>query len=179
MSPFLRSLLVIALFGWTLACGPSGEGTRSAAPAVEPTPPEILEPRAHVTPGGTGAVYFSIRNPGGEADRLTSIETAAARAAEMHETVEEDGVVRMVPHPEGFEIPAGSTVALEPGGKHVMLIEPRLEEGAATIPLTLHFERAGTLEVEAPLKEMGAMDHEGMDHEGMDHEGMDHEGMDP
>lgn len=165
MVPSRRFLIALALVGWTLACGPQGGGGPDAASpaAAPPARPEILEPRAQVLPSGTGVVYFSIRNPGAEADRLTSVETAAARAAEPHETVEKDGVVRMVPHPQGFEIPGRSTVALEPGGKHVMLIEPHTEEGAKSILLTLHFERAGAIDVEAPLMTMAGMGHDGMD----------------
>ena len=74
-------------------------------------------------------------------------------AVELHESINDNGVMKMEPHPEGFEIPAGGTLELKPGGKHVMLlglVKP-LAVGD-TIELTLNFEgqrpdngeRAGT-----------------------------------
>ena len=129
---------------------------------------EVQQARATLMPE-TGAVYFKVINPGPEADRLLRVETAAARAAETHESIEENGVVRMLARPEGFEVPAQGELVLEPGGRHVMLIAPQAAKAAGTIALTLHFERAGAIEVQAELS--APMDHEHMDH---DHEHMDH-----
>jgi len=157
-----RSLFLLTLL--LAACGqPAAEppGPAPAAPALE-----ILEPRAQILPGGMGAVYFSVRDTGGGGDRLTAVETAAARVAEIHESMADDGVMRMVPRPDGFEVPAGGTLELAPGGKHVMLVDARVPEGADTIRLTLRFARAGAMEVDAPIVTMGAADHpmDGMEH---------------
>lgn len=153
----------------------AGCGHRAADPAGDPGAGlEIREPRASLQQDA-GAVYLTVVNPGPESDRLLRVETAAARLAETHESVVDDGgVVRMVARPEGFEVPAGGSLALEPGGKHVMLIEPRAAApDAAGIALTLHFERAGAIEVQAALDSptSPAMDHSGHD---MDHSGHDH-----
>jgi len=141
---------------------------------------EVREARVSLMPG-TGAVYLTVVNRGAGSDRLLRVETGAARAAETHESVEEGGVVRMVARPEGFEVPAGGKLELSPGGKHVMLIDPKEPQPAAgTIPVTLHFEHAGAIEVQAAVAAMEGMDHAGhdMDHGGhsMDHDGheMDH-----
>lgn len=137
---------------------------------------EIREPKASLQ-HETGAVYLTVVNRGGTSDRLLRVETGAARAAETHESVEENGVVRMVARPEGFEVPAGGKLELAPGGKHVMLIEPReLQPAAGTIPLTLYFELAGAIEVQAAVTALEGMDHSGhaMDHSTMDHSSMDH-----
>ncbi len=142
-----RLFVLWTALAWT-ACGVSA-----------PEPPAVREAKAHVMPGGMGAVYFAIDNPGTESDRLMAAATASARAAEIHETVDENGVMRMVPHPGGVEIPAGGSVAFEPGGLHVMLIEAALPDGADTLRLTLEFERAGTIEVEAKVMPMGTMEH--------------------
>lgn len=162
--------------------GPAADSQATAAvPAATEVPEvtelEVREPRASLMPG-MGAVYLTVVNPGRASDRLLRVETGAARAAETHESVEEDGVVRMVARPDGFEVPAGGTLALEPGGKHIMLIEPRAPEPpAAAIRLTLHFERAGAIEVEAALAAMGGADHTG---HGADETGHDagHDGHD-
>jgi copper(I)-binding protein len=113
-----------------------------------------------------GAVYFTVVNPGSRSDRLLRVETGAAERAETHETVEENGVMRMVARPEGFEVPAGGTLELQPGGKHVMLVGPRApaegDSGSGGIGLTLHFEHAGAIEVQAaltPIEGMGGAGH--------------------
>lgn len=138
--------------------------TADAAPALE-----VLEPRVQLMPG-MGAVYLRIVNSGDAADRLVAVETPIADVAETHESVEEDGVMRMVAHPQGFEIPAGGSVDLAPGGKHVMLIDPRsLAEGEETVPLTLRFESSEAIEVAAPVSTLGTMMADAEAHHGMEH----------
>ncbi|HEV2846142.1 MAG TPA: copper chaperone PCu(A)C [Thermoanaerobaculia bacterium] len=118
---------------------------------------EVRQPRATLLTPDMGVAYLTVVNPGPAGDRLLRVETGAARLAETHETVEENGVMRMLPRPEGFEVPAGGTLELQPGGKHIMLVEPRAPEGASRIGLTLHFERAGAIQVEAALSPVGEM----------------------
>lgn len=114
----------------------------------------VGEPRAHLMPAtGQGAVYLEIRNGTGRDDRLLRIETEVAKVAEIHETFEDGGVIRMRAFPEGLEIPAGGTVVFEPGGKHVMLISP--EPDADGVPLTLVFEHAGRVSIRAPRVDLG------------------------
>lgn len=132
--------------------GLAGLAGACATPAKEAL--EIREPRAVLMPS-MGAVYLTVVNPGQESDRLLRVETAAARRAETHESREENGVMRMRPHPEGFAVPAGGTLALEPGGKHIMLVEPR-DAAGEKIALTLHFEKAGAVAVQAPVTAPGA-----------------------
>lgn len=115
---------------------------------------EIRDPRVNLVPGGMGAVYLSVVNPGAGSDRLLAVETAAAAAAEIHETVQEDGLLRMIAHPDGLEIPPRSTVELAPGGKHVMLIAPR-PSPEGKIRLALRFEKAGVVEIDVPVIRMG------------------------
>lgn len=153
---------------------PGGKVVQPVAGAVAAAPPpaqrlEIREPMATVVPG-MAAVYFTVVNPGERADRLLRVETAAASTAEIHESLEQDGVVRMVAHPDGLEIPAGASLALVPGGKHVMLIEPRLPEGeTAALRLTLHFENAGAIEVEAPVHALAGASDEAQEPHHHDH----------
>jgi copper(I)-binding protein len=54
---------------------------------------------------------------------------------------------------DSIELPAGEEVSLEPGGFHIMLLE--LEQPIAegdTIPVTLTFENAGEVEVDAEAR---------------------------
>jgi periplasmic copper chaperone A len=107
--------------------------------------------------GGNGAAYFTIVNPTETADQLLSAQSTIARVTELHETTEENGVMRMIPQPEGFEIPARATVELKPGGKHVMLLELSAPLAVGDeIPLILTFEQAGKIEVTVPVMEMGS-----------------------
>lgn len=161
MESWTRGTLALSLL-LLAACG---------APAGTPDKIEVQLARATLMPEG-GAVYFKVVNPGPEADRLLRVETSAARAAETHESVVENSVVRMVARPEGFEVPAQGELVLEPGGKHVMLISPQAADAAGKIALTLHFERAGAIEIQAEVST--PMDH-GHEH----HEGHDHGGAEP
>lgn len=106
--------------------------------------------RASIGTGRPGIVYLTIRNDGAD-DVLTGLATPAAAMPMLHETVMEDGVATM-PHVTAVPVPAGATVALEPGGLHAMLMDltAPLEEGT-TIPVTLTFEQAGEVTVEAEV----------------------------
>ena len=78
--------------------------------------------RASPTPvAKTGAVYFTIRNDGAVADKLTAIETDAAQMAMLHENVEKNGVVSMR-HVDALAIAPKETVTLSPKKMHVMLM---------------------------------------------------------
>jgi copper(I)-binding protein len=96
-----------------------------------------------------GAVYMTLMNQGAAADRLMTMTTEAAMSAEIHETLMEDGVAKMRPV-EVFEIPAGGSVELKPGGYHIMLmgLKAPLKKGDM-IMLQLKFEHAGLVDVMA------------------------------
>jgi copper(I)-binding protein len=75
--------------------------------------------------------------------------------------------------PEGFAIPAGGTLQLAPGGKHVMLIGLTAPLAVGdTVALTLTFTHAGEMAIQAPVVEIEATSDsmEGHDMEGHDHE---------
>ncbi|MEZ4734925.1 MAG: copper chaperone PCu(A)C [Caldilineaceae bacterium] len=108
--------------------------------------------RAVPVAGGNGAIYFTLMNSGAEADRLIGVESTVAATADLHESVQENDILRMEPRPDGFEIPAGSRVDLAPGGKHVMLVnlDQPLREGE-TITVTLRFAHAAPISVTVPI----------------------------
>ena len=124
-------------------CGPTESGT--ADPTLE-----IVEPYAPPKPGGTpiGVAYLKIVNHTDQADRLLSVRCAQVDTVETHETVEQNGILRMLHRPNGFKIGAGDRLVLEPGGAHLMLmgLKVALIEGA-TLPMVLTFEEAGEIEV--------------------------------
>lgn len=106
----------------------------------------------------SGAGYFTLTNTGPAAERLLAAESPAAARVELHtHELDAAGVARMVELADGIEIPPGETVALAPGGLHVMFMglteawDP--EEG---VPLTLSFETAGPVEIVLPAGEPAA-----------------------
>jgi copper(I)-binding protein len=115
----------------------------------------ITHPWARPTPPGlkVSAVYFSIKNRGNVADRLVGGSSPVAGRTELHETRMEGGMAMMRPV-ESVTIPAQGTVKAEPGGLHIMLLDLKqpLEVGKK-IPVTLKFERAGEVKVEAVVED--------------------------
>ncbi|MEM9555964.1 MAG: copper chaperone PCu(A)C [Acidobacteriota bacterium] len=115
---------------------------------------ETSAPRADavriVATPGIAALYLELEAEPGT--RLVSIEAPAGRV-ETHATVEEDGVVRMEPRPDGFEVPASGRLSLAPGGAHGMLIEPDLppREVASRVAITLHLLTPDGREIAEPV----------------------------
>lgn len=119
---------------------------------------EIDHPWARATPPGAEAAgaYMTIKNEGAEPDRLIGAAFAGAAVTQIHEMVMDDGVMRMGEVAGGLPIPPGETVRLEPGGYHVMLmgLKAPLVEGGK-VPLTITFEKAGSIEVELAIEAPG------------------------
>jgi copper(I)-binding protein len=98
----------------------------------------------------TVAAYFVISNSGPDADRLESVDSPIAGAAQLHQHISENGLMKMQ-HVDTVEIPARGSVTFAPMAYHVMLLDlkdrTRLIDGQ-TFPLTLHFQKAGDLTVD-------------------------------
>lgn len=174
MSPLRRrsrlaALLAAVVLAIPLLAACSGAGSDGGV--------EVADAWARPSPmvAGAGAAYMTITNDGSEADALLGAASDVATTVEVHETVTmeapaaTDGMGGMeTPAPtdgtggemmgmrpvERVEIPAGGTVKLEPGGYHVMLIGLTQElEVGSTIEITLTFEKAGEVTVEAEVRE--------------------------
>jgi periplasmic copper chaperone A len=114
---------------------------------------------ARATPPGAkaGGGFLTITNTGDEPDRLVSASTPEAAIGEVHEMKVEDGVMTMRPLADGLAIPAHDSVTLAPGGFHLMFINLKapLAEGGK-MPVTLTFEKAGTVETFLHIEPIGA-----------------------
>jgi copper(I)-binding protein len=103
--------------------------------------------------GPTAVVYMTIGNNGSAADRLLTIESPVASAAELHASIDSNGVMSMRPL-DGIDIPAGGMVMLKPGGFHIMLVglkhDLRLDDSFAVV---LRFERAGAITVQSHVRQ--------------------------
>lgn len=117
---------------------------------------QVIDVFARAAPaGGVGGLYFTIVNTG-SADRLTGVASAVAGKTELHENIDDKGVMKM--RQLGIlDIPAGTTVKLAPGGYHVMLLGLKQTVLVGEhIPVTLTFEKAGDVKVEANVVKPGA-----------------------
>jgi copper(I)-binding protein len=91
--------------------------------------------------------------------RLVDARSPVARA-EIHEMAVQDHVMRMR-QISGLDLPAGQTVALKPGGYHIMFFDLKqpVKEGDV-IPLTLVFEdkdkKRETLELQVPARALNS-----------------------
>ncbi len=127
------------------------QGTGNASITVE-------QPYARATPAGakTGAVYMTIDNKSGAADRLTGASSDVADKLQIHEMKVENGVMQMRELPDGLPVPPDGSVVLKPGSYHVMLIGLKKPLTAGeTFLLKLTFEKAGTISVTVPVQAMG------------------------
>jgi len=119
----------------------------------------LLNLMAPVAPLGmtNGSIYFTLQNG---TDRTLQLQGAAADVAEalsFHETINDNGILRMIAQPAGFAIPAGESLVLASGGKHLMLekLYAPLVAGQQ-FTLTLTFAEGGPLMVTVPVMAHGA-----------------------
>ena len=84
---------------------------------------------------------------------LVGVASPVAGVAEVHEMKMDGDVMRMRALPNGLALPAGKTVALTPGGYHVMLMDLKATlPKDSTIPLTLTFKNAKGEQSQVELK---------------------------
>jgi copper(I)-binding protein len=100
----------------------------------------------------TAAGYLSVRNSGKQADRLVGASVADAERVELHVSRIENDIARMR-EVKAFEIPAGATLNLQPGGSHLMLVgTKRAFKPGERVPIVLRFEKAGEIAVELAVE---------------------------
>jgi periplasmic copper chaperone A len=115
--------------------------------------------------GHEGVVYRTITGTGTQ-DTLTGVTTPVAAKAELHQSVDDHGVIKMRPV-VALRIEPGKPVTLAPGGYHIMLMDLKqpLKRGDS-FPVTLSFAKAGQVTATATVAKAGAtvpaMDHGNM-----------------
>lgn len=119
---------------------------------------QVRHPWSRATPPGAkvGVAYMEIRNSGSQPDRLLAISTKVAQRVEMHVS-ERAGEVMKMRQVKAFEIAARESYALRPGGSHLMLVDlaQPLKKGER-FAMKLRFERAGEVEIELEVQELGS-----------------------
>lgn len=117
------------------------------------------------TTNDVSAAYLTVHNSG-EADTLIKAATPLTSTVQLHEVITEGSSSKMQEKPGGFPVPANGTLELKPGGFHIMLMGLKAPISLGeTVSLTLTFEKAGEITIEAPVK--AAPDMSGMDHGSM------------
>ena len=106
-----------------------------------------------VLPGqDSTAGYLVIENPNHQSDSLVAVACVCAGSIEVHRMIHDKGQMRMEPAGR-LEIPALGKVQLEPGGTHLMFFGLKAPLPVGTkVKLTLRFEKAGEISVEAEVR---------------------------
>ena len=126
-----------------------------------------------------GGVFLTLPDTGAD-DALVSATSPVSATVELHQTVADNGVMKMLPIPS-LPLTHGQSVTLKPGSYHLMVmgLKQQLKPGD-TFPVTLNFAHGtpvtatvavGAAGASAPGG-MGGMDHMNMDHMNMDHSSM-------
>ena len=102
------------------------------------------------------AVYFTIKNFSGKDDVLTNVASDVSVNAELHNVTLEPSGAKSMNKVAQIAIKAGQSLSLKPGGYHIMLIglKKPLQKGEH-VSLRLHFQRAGWVLIELPVKMAG------------------------
>lgn len=142
----IRTLLPLAALGLLAACS----NEPKPVPAAEQIAIQVTDAVCRPTPNGRRATgcYLTLKASG--ADRLMTVASPLAGRVEIHESRIESNMMMMRELKEGVPLPAGRTVALKPGGDHIMLLAVKtpIADGQ-TVPLTLTFATAAPVEVQA------------------------------
>jgi len=149
-----RILAIAAVAAIAVASGASAHEYQLRALRID-------HPFARATPPGarSGGVFLSVENKGDRTDRLLTVSTPMAGTAELHQMVMDAGVMRMRAV-AGLDVKPGDRLVLKPGAYHVMLTDlKRPLQAGETFPLTLGFEKAGSIKVDVEVESMagGAM----------------------
>lgn len=110
--------------------------------------------RASIGNAPNSAAYLTVTTKGDAADKLLSVSTPAAEAAELHHHVMDGDIARMQ-KVETIDVEPGAPLSMEPGGYHVMLfgLTGNLAAGEV-LTITLTFEKAGEIAAEIPIRSL-------------------------
>ena len=104
-----------------------------------------------------GGVFMEIENEGKADDVLLGGSTPVAERVEIHNHINDNGVMRMREVVGGLPLPKNQEIVLQPGSYHIMLmgLKAPLKEGDK-FPLTLRFKNAKpktiTVETKTPAQ---------------------------
>ena len=102
--------------------------------------------------GATGGAYLTIVNHDSVTVDLVGVATALAASAEVHESMQHDGMSHMMPR-ASVAIGARDSLVMAPGGLHVMLNQlTRTLTAGDSVPLTVRFSNGDSVLVRVPVR---------------------------
>ncbi len=100
--------------------------------------------------GQNTAAYGIFSVEAGQGDRLIKAECAQATTVELHNHIEENGIMKM--RPVSSVDLADKPVEMKPGGMHIMLMGLKEDlKDQKTVKVSLEFEKAGKVDVNFPV----------------------------
>lgn len=147
-----RSGILVA--GLLLTC-PVMPVVAAAPQAATAATVSVSDPWIRLPPpaANVAAGYAQLHNGGG-ADRLVSASAPAFAEVQIHAMRMDGEVMRMEALADGLPLPNGQTVALQPGGYHLMLLKPKRPLSAGqTVRVTLQFARSAPQVVEFSVRD--------------------------
>lgn len=130
-------------------------GTTAPAPASASAAFSSSNVWVKAADGGMTAGFGELTNTGDTDLTVVSATSPATSSMQLHETVQnENGQMVMREVEGGFVIPAHGSLALAPGGNHLMFMDVTspLRAGDDT-SITLTFSDSSTVQITAPVKE--------------------------
>lgn len=133
-----------------------GSGSAASTPAAGVA---LTDGWAKAADEGMTAVFGTLQNPGADDLVVVAATTPAAASAELHETVDDGGTMKMRQKPGGFTVKGGGSLELAPGGDHVMLMGLTAPLRAGDdVELTLELADGSTVELTVPVKDFDGAD---------------------
>ncbi len=123
----------------------------AAPPAWSREEISVKDPWVRQNPPGTSvtAAYMVIENPAAVGDELLEVSCSCSSSSSLHVTEMREGSMAMK-KVASIEVPAGKSVALLPGGYHVML-EGLSGDIKESVILELKFRSGARISVTAPV----------------------------
>jgi hypothetical protein len=107
---------------------------------------------AEAPPGAmTAAAFMVLENDGAEPRSAVRAESPACERIEFHRSQVEGGIARMLEQ-KSLTVPAGGSLALEPGATHMMLIRPAALRAGDRVRITLELDDGEKLAVDAVVR---------------------------
>lgn len=159
MANFLKAIIALTFGLITFSASAGSTEIHIQNPWVRAAPPGVT----------VLAAYLEIKNDGSKPRILTGVSSTAFDQAGIHQTIMHDNMARME-HMKELTIPAHASVALKPGGMHLMLMAAKKPVQAGDqIPMTLTFKDGEKITFVATIRSNQTDGMENQPH--MDHSG--------
>lgn len=152
MIAFHRSAIALVALSGLIASASLAHGYKTGSLSIQ-------HPWSRETSAGqsVGGGFMVVTNASAKPDRLVSATTPVAKEVQLHTMSMEGGIMRMRQVSGGITVPAKGKLEMKPGGYHLMFmgLNRPLKKGER-FPVTLRFERAGSLKVQFAVQAVGS-----------------------